>query len=267
MYKRQLLQSFQPAKNATRDARKPPQTEAVTEASASTSKRLHAQQRSAQRLADYNEAKRAAACGARWQPIVQTVLSRSRAKQRAEVWTSWMRSKKEARAKLRNLFLREWRRPHLEYKVPKPTPPGSRWQRLPTVHDLLSPLSYRDRHILNRAKNFVAVAEPRLRGTNKCAWAWLRRACPYSDSDFDPENYGVNHAESPPPRANKATLTRQKVARCQFSALHLVRIALAWSCAHTPFQRFALSTPRLWTACVVGLATMCSVGRSVVMTD
>ena len=26
---------------------------------------------------------------------------------------------------------------------------------------------------------------------------------------------------------------RQKVARCQFSALHLVRIALAWSCAHT----------------------------------
>ena len=95
-----LLQSFQPAKNATRDARKPPQTEAVTEAGASTSKRLHAQQRSAQRLADYNEAKRAAACGARWQPIVQTVLSRSRAKQRAEVWTSWMRSKKEARAKL-----------------------------------------------------------------------------------------------------------------------------------------------------------------------
>ena len=69
-----------------------------------------------------------------------------------------MRSKIEARAKLRNLFLREWRRPHLEYKVPKPTPPGSRWQRLPTGHDLLSPLSYRDRHILNRAKNFVAVA-------------------------------------------------------------------------------------------------------------
>ena len=29
-----LLQSFQPAKNATRDARKPPQTEAVTEAGA-----------------------------------------------------------------------------------------------------------------------------------------------------------------------------------------------------------------------------------------
>ena len=153
-----LLQSFQQAKNATRDARKPPQTETVTEAGASTSKRLHAQQRSAQRLADYNEAKRAAACGTRWQPIVQTVLSRSRAKQRADVWTSWMRSKMEARAKLRNLFLREWRRPHLEYKVPKPIPPG--WQRLPTAHDLLSPLSYRDRHILNRAKNFVAVAEP-----------------------------------------------------------------------------------------------------------
>ena len=95
-------------------------------------------------------------------------------------------------------------RPHLEYKVPKPTPPGSRWQRLPTGHDLLSPLSYRDRHILNRAKNLVAAAEPRLRGTNKCAWAWLRRACPYSDSDLDPENYGVNHAESPPPRASKA---------------------------------------------------------------
>ena len=199
-----LLQSFQPAKNATRDARKPPKTEAVTGAGASTSKRLHAQQRSAQRLADYNEAKRAAACGARWQPIVQTVLSRSRAKQRAEVWTSWMHSKMEVRAKLRNLFLREWRRPHLEYKVPKPTPPGSRWQRLPTGHDLLSPLSYRDRHILNRAKNFVAVAAPHSRGTNKCAWAWLRLAYPYSDSDFDLENYGVNHAESPPPRAKKA---------------------------------------------------------------
>ena len=36
-----------------------------------------------------------------------------------------------------------------------PIPPG--WRRLPTGHDLLSPLSYHDRHILNRAKNFVAV--------------------------------------------------------------------------------------------------------------
>ena len=109
-----------------------------------------------------------------------------------------------SREAVRNLFLREWRRPQLEYKVPKPTPPGSRWQRLPTGHDLLSPLSYRDRHILNRAKNFVAVAAPHARGTNKCAWAWLRLAYPYSDSDFDLENYGVNHAESPPPRAKKA---------------------------------------------------------------
>ena len=133
-----------------------------------------------------------------------------------------MRSKKETRAKLRNLFLREWRRPHLEYKVPKPTPPG--WQRLPTAHDLLSSLSYRDRHILNRSKNFVAVAEPQLRGATKCAWAWLRRACPYSDSDFDLENYGVNHAESPPPRANKAKGKRPAVPVLGATPLSLIHI-------------------------------------------
>ena len=66
--------------------------------------------------------------------------------------------------------------------------------------------------------------------------------CPYSDSDFDLENYGVNHAESPPPRANKATLTRQKVARCQFSALHLVRIALACELCAKPVPEIPLRT-------------------------
>ena len=71
------------------------------------------------------------------------------------------------------------------------------WPREP------DPSSLAEAH-LNRAKNFVAVAEPQLRGATKCAWAWLRRACPYSDSDFDLENYGLNHAESPPPRASKA---------------------------------------------------------------
>ena len=139
----------------------------------------------------------------------------------------------------RYLFLREWRRPHLEYKVPKPIPPG--WQRLPTGRDLLSPLSYRDRHIFNRAKNFVAVAEPRLRGANKCAWAWLRRACPYSDSGFDPENYGVNHAESPlclEPIRQKAKSRAVPVIGAPPSA-NRTCVEL---CAHPVPQRFALST-------------------------
>ena len=88
------------------------------------------------------------------------------------------------------------------------------------------PLSYRDRHILNRAKNFVAVAAPHSRGTNKCAWAWLRLAYPYSDSDFDLENYGVNHVESPPPRAKKAKGKKSRGASSRRSTYTVVRIAL-----------------------------------------
>ena len=128
-----LLQSFQQAKNSTRDARKPPQTEAVTEAGASTSKRLHAQQRSAQRLADYNEAKRvlppAAPDGSR--SYRQSFLASREAARRSSGLRGCAPRWRLARSCATSSCVSEWRRPHLEYKAPKPPPPG--WQRSPTA--------------------------------------------------------------------------------------------------------------------------------------
>ena len=88
--------------NATHDGHAP-STESGEDVCIKPSKR---QQKRAQRLADYNEAKRAAACGARWLPLAQVLLRRSRAKLRSDVWTGWMRSKLTVHERMR-AFLRK----------------------------------------------------------------------------------------------------------------------------------------------------------------
>ena len=109
-----------------------------------------------------------------------------------------MRTKGEARAKLRDLLRREWRRPHIEYKVPPPQEPGSQLTRNPNGHDfLLSPLSYRDQHILNRAKIFLAASKHTCR-TRRGLHGWLRKPPSYlSDPNPDPDDRGAKRAETP----------------------------------------------------------------------
>ena len=60
----------------------------------------------AQRLADFNEAKRAAACGARWLPLVKSLLRRAHAKLRGSVVFGHMRTRLTLRAKMSCLLHR-----------------------------------------------------------------------------------------------------------------------------------------------------------------
>ena len=76
------------------DGQQPMETVASNEPSKS-------QQRSARRLAEFIEKKRAA----RWSEMVQNALRLAREKLRADTWTAWMRSRL-ARAKLRKLLWR-----------------------------------------------------------------------------------------------------------------------------------------------------------------
>lgn len=90
---------------AKHDGRTAPPTETGEDACEQPSKR---QQKRAQRLEDYNEAKRAAACGARWLPLVQVLLRRSRAKLRSDVWARWMRAKIAIRDRMRAFLRNAW---------------------------------------------------------------------------------------------------------------------------------------------------------------
>jgi hypothetical protein len=67
------------------------------------------QQRSTRRLEEYKEAKRAAACGARWLLLAQPLLRRTRAKLRGDVWTAQMRAALALRARMSAFFCRVWK--------------------------------------------------------------------------------------------------------------------------------------------------------------
>lgn len=79
-------------------------------------KPTHKQQKSAARLEEYNESKRAAACGARWLPFVKTLLRRSRAKLRGDIWTERMRTMLALRDKANVLLFKAWTR-HAEQRA------------------------------------------------------------------------------------------------------------------------------------------------------
>lgn len=66
------------------------------------------QQKRAQRLATFNEGKRAAACGARWLPLVQVLLRRSRAKLRCDEFAGFMRAKLALRDRMRDFLRKAW---------------------------------------------------------------------------------------------------------------------------------------------------------------
>ena len=85
-----------------RDERKPPM-ETVGGARTQPSKK---QLRDMQRLSEFQEDKRAAKCGARWLPLVQGLLRRTRAKLRDQVWTGRMAQKVALKEKAGELLRR-----------------------------------------------------------------------------------------------------------------------------------------------------------------
>jgi hypothetical protein len=130
-----------------------------TSSSSSTQAKSKEQQRSEQRLQEFQEAKRAAQCGARWLPLVHETLRRGKAIWRSRVWTEYMNIRIQtrllARAKIRTLLWREWTRGRIEHAPPPPDTP--RTQHAWTGLQILSPLSSRDMYIYNRAKAFVSA--------------------------------------------------------------------------------------------------------------
>ena len=98
-------------------------------------------QKHMQRLADYNEAKRAAACGARWLPLAQMLLRRSRAKLRSDVWTARRRALGALRTKACDLLRRAWQ--HAEQRL-APADSGcmAPWPNAATPSGMCWPAAY-----------------------------------------------------------------------------------------------------------------------------
>ena len=139
------------------------------------------QQRSKQRLADFQEAKRAEKCVARWLLMIRLIRRQIRAKQLADTWTAWMRAK-GARAKLRStlrsIVWREWTRPSEQVTAALLSGEGSRpiskFNGKPTI----GPCSPRDAYILRRARA-LAHHVPRAGMSKSPQIGWLRRAVPF----------------------------------------------------------------------------------------
>jgi hypothetical protein len=154
------------------------------------------QQRSAQRLVDFQDAQRAA----KWMPMVQKMIWSIRREARDEIWCSWMRSG-IARVKLRSVFWRAWTTPSdaVRATIRPPTP-----QR-PKSTNLLE-VSPRDRFILCRAR-LLSLAVPRA-SEQRPVEVWLglvEELRPFSDDDEN-EHGGDTAVASGrvPPRTREA---------------------------------------------------------------
>lgn len=86
--------------NTAHDGRRPQPKDAIGDACDKPEKQ---QSRNAKRQEEFLAAKRA---GALWLPLVQTLLRRSRAKLRSDVWTEQMRTKLALHEKMRRFFRR-----------------------------------------------------------------------------------------------------------------------------------------------------------------
>ena len=102
------------------------------------------QQRSARRLEEFKEAKRAAVCGARWLPLAQALLCKSRAKLRGDVQMERKRVRLALRAKMSAFFHRVWKQralvaqPDAAVMAPWPSTPQLSKQRAPAAAPQLS---------------------------------------------------------------------------------------------------------------------------------
>ena len=145
------------------------------------------QQRSAQRLEDFQKAKRAEQCVEHWQLMVRLVCRQIRAKLLADTWTGWMRSKC-ARTKLcRTLWpivWREWTRPSEE--VMAALEPA---HRLANVKTNLKTCSARDAYILRKARRVLLPHNPpRGLGCRSVRIGWLRQRPAQDDASSEEED-------------------------------------------------------------------------------
>ena len=146
------------------------------------------QQRSKQRLSDFQERKRAEERVGRWLPMIRLICRQIRAKLLADTWTAWMRAKC-ARAKLRTtlrpIMWRMWTCPSEQVTAALLSPgeglrPISKFNGRPTI----GMCSLRDAYILRVARALLHHAS--CAGVSKSVKiGWLRQRPADDDDDRD----------------------------------------------------------------------------------
>ena len=132
------------------------------------------QQRSKQRLQDFQQKMRAA----RWPNMVQRLLGRSRAKLRSDVREAWQRLTL-ARAKIRRALWLRWTMRSISLEMwnsllaANGIKIGRFGRRHPVGFDVLAPLSPRDIYIHRRASALMHVTTPRSQ-SYRSVLDWLR---------------------------------------------------------------------------------------------
>jgi len=135
------------------------------------------QQRDAERLQKWKAKQPASQWTARWLLLAKPLLWQVRRTHLDSTFTAWMRSRLEARRKLRSLLWQEWTRPH----IPPPShigPPGSRLRARSQGLLVLGLRSCRDEYILKRARAFA----PHCSGGSREISGWLRQYAAMADS-------------------------------------------------------------------------------------
>jgi len=135
--------------------------------------------RSRNRLQEYQESKRTSHTVARWLLLVQRKLWTARKETCNAVWTDWMRTRTpEARQavmrKLRGLLWRAWIRPQFEPPLTSPLPKGA--TRILTGLQMLGARSLRDEYVLARVRAFTrhpSMASVRSCHLSKALWSWM----------------------------------------------------------------------------------------------
>ena len=152
------------------------------------------QQRSKQRLSEFQEAKRAEKHVDRWLQLIRLVCRQIRAKLLADTWTTWMRTTLCARAKLRSvlrpIMWAQWTRPSEQVTAALLNPPneGSSSSQPPLTKingkSVLGTCSPRDAYILRKARALqqaIAPHVPRAGMRMSARIGWLHQRPAWSD--------------------------------------------------------------------------------------